>query len=97
MRHINVQVTMTWLDFNFWEGAKDTVSILIDFDLINTVWDRLAERIEDKYEEVSETDINDFFWFETDYIAQDLGYKDWEALLAHLYGYEEEESEEAEA
>lgn len=73
MRHIDVQVTMTWLDFNFWEGAKDTVNILIDFDLINTVWDRLAERIEDNYEEVSETDINDFFWFETDYIAQDLG------------------------
>lgn len=22
MRHIDVQVTMTWLDFNFWEGAK---------------------------------------------------------------------------
>ena len=57
MRHIDVQVTMTWLDFNFWEGAKDTVNILIDFDLINTVWDRLAERIEDNHGEVSETDI----------------------------------------
>lgn len=29
----------------------------------------------------TETDINDFFWFETDTIADLLGYSDWEALI----------------
>ena len=29
----------------------------------------------------TETDINDFFWFERDTIADLLGYSDWEALI----------------
>jgi hypothetical protein len=81
-------------EFKFWGGAKETVAYLTDAE-----GQRIFDLLENDYEcqPLTRTDINDFFWFETDYIAQDLGYKDWEALLAHLYGYEEEESEEAEA
>lgn len=30
---------------------------------------------------MEETQINDYFWFETDQIAVQLGYDDWEALM----------------
>lgn len=31
-------------------------------------------------EEWDATELNDLFWFDRDYIAEILGYEDWEAL-----------------
>ncbi len=57
-------------DFEFWSGAKDTVSYLTDTELC------IIEReIEELYPEgIGETELNDLFWFEDDTIAQWLGY-----------------------
>lgn len=63
-------------DFEFWSGAKDTVSELTSDDL-----DTIENILEDAYPDgMTETQINDLFWFDTDIIAEWLGYEDWDAL-----------------
>lgn len=79
------------IDFKFWSGAKDTVKYLTDREL---------EQIEAILEELNpdgmeDTQINDIFWFEEDWIAEMLGYEDFEALM-HRDDDEEEEEEEEE-
>ena len=41
----------------------------------------------------TDTAINDFLWFERDFIAEHLGYKDWEA---YEEGWSQEDLEDAE-
>lgn len=64
-------------DFEFWSGAKDRVKYLTDREL---------EQIEAVLEEIypdgmDETLVNDIFWFEEDWIAEMLGYEDFEAIM----------------
>lgn len=76
-------------NFEFWSGAKDTVKYLTDEEL-----DQIEAILEDSYPEgMDETEINDFFWFEDDTIADWLGYLDFEELI-HRDDEEEEEDEE---
>lgn len=64
-------------DFEFWSGAKDTVEYLDD-DEIMTIF----EMLEDCYPDgMDETELNDFFWFEDDTIAEWLGWSDFETLM----------------
>ena len=77
-------------NFNFWSGAKDTANALT-LEQIDTIESILEDCMG---EEVSDTDINDFFWFERDTIAEWLGFRDWEDL--ENGGKEEEEEEEEE-
>lgn len=64
-------------DFVFWSGAKDTVKYLSDEQLR-----QIAATLEDAYPDgMTETEINDFFWFEDDTIAEWLGYDSFEALM----------------
>lgn len=64
-------------DFQAWSGGADTL------DTLKEKGD--TEAVEDLIEEIfcgsvpSDTDINDFLWFDRDAIAEHLGYKDWEA------------------
>lgn len=76
--------------FEAWSGAVDTLDTLIEKDLC----DRLEKIIEcDIFPDgCTDTELNDFLWFEDDYIAELLGYKDWESLEND--GEEEEEEEE---
>lgn len=64
-------------DFEFWSGAKYTAEVLTDdqLDRIESYFEETAP--EDGY---SDTDINDIFWFERDWIAEMLGFDNWEAL-----------------
>lgn len=67
-------------DFNFWNGAKRTAEWLTadDFDIID-------ENLSEIYmgRTVSRTDVNNFFWFEDDTIAEWLGYSDFDDLMAN--------------
>ena len=64
-------------DVEFWSGAKDTVKYLTDEEL-----DQIEEILEELYPGgIDETEINDFFWFEDDLIAEWLGYEDFEAIM----------------
>ena len=62
--------------FEFWSGAVSRANML--------TW-RELDRIEAEFEYLfpdgmTDTEVNDIFWFEEDFIAQCLGYDDWEAL-----------------
>lgn len=61
-------------NFPFWSGAKDTANELTLEDI-----DTIEEYLQDQ--EMSDTEINDFFWFENDTIAEWLGYSSWERML----------------
>lgn len=66
------------LDFNFWGGAVDTVSTLTDEE-----FETVIKLLEDCYPEgMTVGQLNDFFWFESDTIAEWLGYSDWEEVGA---------------
>ena len=60
------------LNFDFWSGAVDTYNDIVDADKENEFWDLLEEMFSDK-EYISETELNDFVWFEREYIYNLLG------------------------
>ena len=64
-------------NFEFWSGAKDTIKYLT-YDEMDTI----ESILEDAYPEgMSETELNDIFWFEDDLIAEWLGYDSFEAIM----------------
>lgn len=63
-------------DFDFWSGAVYTVDTLTE-EQFETILNLLEESCDGS---MSETELNDFFWFETDLIAEWLGFGSWEAL-----------------
>lgn len=63
-------------EFDFWSGAKDRVNYLT-YDEIEKVFSILEEIYP---EGMSETEVNDFFWFEEDTIAEWLGYNSFEEI-----------------
>lgn len=64
-------------EFKFWSGACYTVKAL-GIERTQIIWGMLSEISEDI---ISETQVNDFFWFDTDTIAEWLGFEDWEDFL----------------
>ena len=61
-------------DFEFWSGAKLNAETLTSEQL-----DMVDSILEDAYPDgISETKINDFFWFEFNTIREWLGIKDEE-------------------
>lgn len=63
--------------FEFWSGAKDRASLLTWEEL-----DRIEAILEDEYPDgIGETELNDLFWFDFDYVAQLLGYESEDALF----------------
>ena len=77
-------------NFEAWSGGRDTLEVLIEKGLCDTVEACLEEALG---EDISDTDINDTLWFERDMIAEWCGFSSWEALE---YGEEEEEETEEE-
>ena len=63
-------------NFNFWSGAKDNAAELTDSQL-----DQVESILEDLYPDgISETTINDFFWFEFDTVKEWLGITEEEEI-----------------
>lgn len=63
-------------DFEGWSGAESTLAML-SYSQINT----LQSILEDTYPDgMDETHLNDILRFETDWIAELLGFTDWESL-----------------
>lgn len=63
-------------DFEGWSGAELTLAML-SYSQINT----LQSILEDAYPDgMDETHLNDILRFETDWIAELLGFTDWESL-----------------
>ena len=68
-------------DFDTWAGANETKDELTysDLDIIESYLIELYPN------GMSETEINDFLWFERDTIAEWLGFTDWDDLLDFNY------------
>ena len=64
-------------NFEAWSGGKDTMN-----DLSHSDCERLEQHIEELYPDgITDTQLNDFLWFERDTIADLLGYRSYEALM----------------
>ena len=64
-------------NFDFWNGARDTVKYLTEEEL-----GTIESILEDTYPDgMEDTEINDFFWFEDDTIAEWLGYNNFEEIM----------------
>lgn len=63
-------------DFDAWSGGKDTLDRLIELDRV----DEIERYIEELYPDgCTDTELNDFLWFEDDTIADLLDMSDlWE-------------------
>ena len=79
--------------FEAWSGGKDTLDVLIKKGDCDDVEVLIEELFCDREELPTDTTINDFLWFERDYIAERLGYEDWDE---YEYGKDEEEDEDEE-
>ena len=80
-------------NFEAWSGGRDTLEVLINKGLCDTVEAFLEEVLG---EDISDTAINDVLWFERDTIADWCGFSSWEALENGEEEDEEEVEEEAE-
>lgn len=56
-------------NFEFWSGAKDRAQYLTD-DELSTIENELENIYPDG---LSETELNDLFWFEFDWICEMIG------------------------
>ena len=81
-------------NFEAWSGGRDTLDVLIEKGLCDTVEMFLEEVLG---EDISDTAINDVLWFERDTIADWCGFSSWEALENGEEEEEEETEEEEEA
>ena len=82
-------------DFPAWSGGKDTLDVLIEKDLCDTVEAILNDIYVDGAP--TDTEINDTLWFSRDEIAEWCGFSSWEALENGEEEEEEETEEEEEA
>ena len=80
-------------NFEAWSGGRDTLDVLIEKGLCDTVEAFLEEVLG---EDISDTAINHILWMERDMIAEWCGFSSWEALENGEEEEEEETEEEAE-
>lgn len=64
-------------DFEAWSGGKDTLIDLKEEE-INFLQDFLESAFTDGMDEV---ELNDFLWFERDYIADLLGFNNFDEII----------------
>ena len=56
---------------NSWAGAIDTLDIIIKNDMENELMEHLEEIFAEQIP--TSTDVNDYLWFESEYIFESLG------------------------
>ena len=76
---MTVTKELTVWNYEPWGGAKTTWQML-NLDEAEMIFDMLEDINSGDNEPMSETDVNDFFWFEDDLIAEWLGYESGEAF-----------------
>lgn len=74
---ISREISIT--DFHFWGGAQTTV-MLLELEELKDIESYIEEiEVTDKIV-WTETFLNDFFWFDTEWIAAFLGFESYEDL-----------------
>ena len=54
---------------NSWSGAINTLNTIVE----NDKEDELMDFLEEIFDEVTDVQLNDFLWFDSDYIFEHLG------------------------
>lgn len=81
-------------NFEAWSGGADTLASLTH-DQIRCLESQLDDIF--GYEEyIDETELNDFLWFDTDIIAECLGFENWEQLERSNRGEEIDDEDDDE-
>ena len=72
-----IKTETTLKNFDFWSGAKDTIKYLTESEL-----ETIESYLEELYPEgMTDTELNDFIWFEDNTIAEWLGYNDFDEIM----------------
>ena len=74
---VTIEVSHTDYDF-FWSGGRDTIEDLTSEE-VKIIFDYLEEAYPDG---MTEYELNNFFWFERDFIAELLGYNSYDEILS---------------
>ena len=79
-------------NFDTWNGATYTMDKIRELGAV----DELENIIENDIfpDGCSETELNDFLWFEDDFIAELLGYDSWENLENKLDGNDDDDDDD---
>ena len=88
---------VNFYDFEAWSGGRDTMNDLLcnlDHCELDALEEKILDVIDPEREGITDTQLNDFLWFEADTIAQLLGYDDWESWLKSCDDEEDEDDEE---
>ena len=74
---ITKEINTAWeIRNNAWAGAIQTLDLLTDDEIEN-----LVEGLEEIYPDgMTETEFNDFLWFDTEFIAEFFGYDNFEEM-----------------
>lgn len=80
--------------FEFWSGGKDTVDDVRKAEKMDELQELIEEQFSDRIP--SETEINDFVWFERGYIYSQLGLDENGELPEDEDGEDEDEEGEDE-
>lgn len=75
--YVTTEITKYNIHDELWSGGRDTLDDLTD-EQIETVLEMLEESVTPDF---SLTDLNDFFWFERDTIAEWLGFDSYDDLM----------------
>ena len=61
-------------DFEFWEGGKYVADVFSEDDL-----EEIQDRLEELYPDgMSDTELNDLFWYDEDFVAELAGYSSFQ-------------------
>lgn len=66
---VKCEYTFNDLYDNSWAGAKDTLNVIIE----NNKEQELMDYLDEIFDEVDATQLNDYLWFDSYYILYDLG------------------------
>lgn len=67
---MRVYSEMSLTSFEFWGGAKERAKMLTYEEI-----ERIGEVIEELYEDIEDTAINDLFWFDFSWVCESIGLK----------------------
>lgn len=73
---VKTEISAYSLYDDLWSGGRDALD-----DLTVKEVEQVLDMLDDGVTQYSLTDINDFFWFERDTIAEWLGYSDYDELM----------------
>ena len=64
-----VQKEISLTEFKAWSGGKDRLEKIIDYDMVDEATDYIMAVLGDTF---TETELNDFLWFEMDALFEEI-------------------------